>query len=480
MRTPWLSPGARLLLAILCGAAVGAWSPLKLTWLSAAGQAYIALLNMVGLPLIVLAVWSGLRQWPSQPGSMRRLLALLLAGLLAMMALAGLAAGLAMLVVTEPGGGADMATALGRAALEVEAIPTVALRAEPAESSDAFAALTWDTVVPDNGYRALAYGTLVSALIGVVFFGVGLAVQGGERGRAFLALAEGVYRSLETLMARAHAWLPLFAFAMAAASVHTLGLALLGRMQAFLIPLVLIALAVTALALGVTALRLRQPVDRVVGALREPLVIGLFSTGPAAAVPGLIDAMCNRLGGRRDLMELSAPLLPAFVRLGDALFFGVLAVFAAHLYGKPLGVTDLGVIELASTAAALASVAYASGWTLAAAGLALGWLGLPLEALLPTLVLLEPLTAGIRNLVSIVVVAPWVTLAAGPLLTGVPRVVEPARRVVRPRVALSLRPRDALLLMGLVLFALLAAGLAGLGVGLLDTQHTLSLKARIP
>jgi Na+/H+-dicarboxylate symporter len=240
----------------------------------------------------------------------------------------------------------------------------------------------------------------------------------------------------------------------------------------------LVALVVTALALGVTALRMRQPVDRVVGALREPLVIGLFSTGPAAAVPGLIDAMCNRLGGRRDLMELSAPLLPAVVRMGDALFFGVLAVFAAQLYGRPLGVIDLGVIALASTAAALASVAYASGWALAAAGLALGWLGLPLEALLPTLVLLEPLTAGIRNLVSIVVVAPLVTLAAGPL--RMPRVVEPAQRAARPRVAVSLRPRDALLLMGLVLFALLAAGLAGLGVGLLDTEHALSLKARIP
>ena len=61
--------------------------------------------------------------------------------------------------------------------------------------------------------------------------------------------------------------------------------------------------------------------------------------------------------------------------------------------------------------------------------------------------------------------APWVTLAAGPLLTGVPRVVEPARRVVRPRVALSLRPRDALLLMGLVLLVVAVGGKL-LGVGL--------------
>ncbi len=477
MRTPWLSPPVRMLLAIACGVVVGAWAPLPLTWLNAAGQGYIALMNMVGLPLIMLAVWSGLRQWPSQPRAMRRLLAMLFAGVLATAVFAGLGAGLAMLTATDLAPQPDVITAMGRAALDVEPIPVIDLRGH--ESSVA-PTVTWDKLVPDNGYRALAYGTLASALIGIVFFGIGLASEGSERGRALLALAEGVYRSLEILVERAHAWLPLFAFALAAASVHTLGLALLGRMQSFLLPLVSVVLAVTALAVVVTAWWLRQPVDRVLGALREPLVIALFSTGPAAAVPGLIEAVGNRLGGRRDLMELSAPVLPAFVRLGDAVFFGVLAVFAAHVYGKPLVAGDLLLIALASTAAALASVAYASGWTLAAAGLALGWLELPFEALLPTFVLLEPLTAGLRNLLSIVLVVPLATLVSRHLLSEAPRVIEPARRASPARVAVSLRPRDALVLTGLVFLALLAACLAGIGVGLSDPEHALSLKARIP
>ncbi len=458
---------AWLAVAILLGAALGAWSPTRLTWLGAAAQAGIALLNMVGLPMLVICIWSGLRQWPAQPRALPRLAWLAAGSLLAMPIAAGLGGALAMLTSAGTGFGSQAIAMLGVRALEVEPIAAVVLLGVGESQPMAW---PWDWLVPNSLYRALAYGTLASALAGVVVFGMGLAVQDTERSRAFVGLVQGIYRSLEVLVERAKSWLPFFAFALSASVVHHVGLDLLARMRAFLLPFALATLVAAAFAVAVTSLRLRVPVTRVLGALQETFVLCLFSTGPAVAVPSLIDGLCNRLGFRRDLMELSAPLLPTFVRLGDALFFGVLLVFTANLYARPLDATDLPLVAAAAGFAALAGVALSSGWVLATAGLMLGWFELPFEALLPTFVLLEALTAGLRNLVSTLVVAPLVALVASDLISR--QTEDPAaKRAVAAQVKVFLTGRQALALVILLTFALFTAGLAGLGVGLNEDAH---------
>lgn len=458
---------AWLLIALVAGAAFGAWSSLPMTWITAAGQGYIAVLNMVGLPLIVLSVWSGLRQWTAQPGSARRLLAITAGSLLAMALFALLGAVIATLWAAGRGLALDDAQALGRLALQVE--PRVGVALSPLDP-DVDDAPPWDRIVPDNGYRALAFGTLASALIGVLFFGIGLAAQSSERHRAFLALAQGVQRSLEILVERVIRLLPIFAFALAASVVHTLGRDTIVRLQGFLLPLVVSVMAVVFIAVMTVAHRASTSSARVLVALRAPIVVALFSTGPAAAVPSLIDAMCNQLGFRRDLLALAAPILPTFLRVGDAVFLAVLTVFVAHLYGKTFTPLEVLMVAAACAAMALASVALASGWLLGAAGLLLAWLALPFEALLPTFVALEVLTAGLRNLMSVLIVAPLLAWVARDLLSQLPSSVDTPTPQAVARYALVLRGRQALALATLLGLAFITAWLAGVGVGLRTGQ----------
>ncbi len=474
MRPGLLLQSPRFLVAsLLAGAAFGAWAPLPMTWIGALGQGYIAVLNLVGLPLIVLSVWSGLRQWADPAGAGWPLLRVALAGVGVMALFAAVGSGITALMGPGHGLGPSDAQAIGQLALRVEPRASVALLgADPPEE----AGPAWDPLLTDNGYRALAYGTLASALMGVVFFGIGLAAQPDERYRAFLSLAQGVQRSLERLAEHAARWLPVFAFVLAASCVHAVGVERMVRLQGFLLPFALgTALAVAVAVLGV-AWRAAVPARRVLAVLRVPVVVSLFSTGPAAAVPALVDALCNQLGYRRDLLAVFAPVLPAFLRAGDAVFLSVLAVFLAHLYGKPLAVSDLAWIAGAATVLALASVSLASGWSLAAAGLLAGWMTLPFEALLPTFVLLEALTAGMRNLVSLLVVAPVLALVSGDVSRGlavpVPVLASmaPARAAPRARYPVVLRLRQVLVLGTLLALCLLAAALAGIGVGLREAQ----------
>ena len=468
------SPGV-LVIALAAGAGVGAWVPLPLTWLGVAGQAYLAVLNLLALPLIVLSVWSGLHQWPGQPQAGLRVGGLL--GLAVGTVLAGAFLGVIVATLTSAGQrvGGDITAAIGRLAFDLEPIPAVDVLSKHGAvmASDP---LPWDAMVPDNGYRALAYGTLGSALIGMVFFGWGLAAQGSERNREFLALAQGIQRSLETLAEQVHALLPWFAFALAASVVKALGLTMLAGLLDFLWPFALVAVATVGVAIVILCWRSGHSLGRVVGAMRVPMVVCVFSSGPAAAMPSLIDAMCNQLGLRRDLMELAAPLLPVFVRLGDAVFFGVLIVFVANLYGRPLGAADLVWIALAATAAALVSVALASGWSLASAGLLLGWLRLPFEALLPTFALLEVLTAGLRTVMSVGMVAPLVALVSSDLMTRATPIEVSAEPSLRhaTRYSVSLRPRQALVLASVLALALGTACLAGVGFGLREAASPMT------
>jgi hypothetical protein len=119
---------------------------------------------------------------------------------------------------------------------------------------------------------------------------------------------------------------------------------------------------------------------------------------------------------------------------------------------------------------ALASVALASGWTLAAAGLLLAWLELPFEALLPTFVLLEVLTAGLRNVVSVLTVAPLLALLVRDLRPHPPASAEAPMPQVASLYALVLHGRQALALAALLGLALITAWLAGVGVGLRTGQ----------
>jgi Na+/H+-dicarboxylate symporter len=200
--------------------------------------------------------------------------------------------------------------------------------------------------------------------------------------------------------------------------------------------------------------------------LRRPYVVALLSSGTVAAVPGFIDVMCNQLGFRRDLVEFFAPLVPVFLRMGDAVFFAVLAVFVANLYGRPPGAADLALIALASAAAALASAAVVGGRSLVAAVLLLGWLGLPAEAVLPAFVLLELLCEGPRNVLSLAMACALVTLASRGLASEAPELASAQAGAEGKRIRIAVRRSHAFTMGLLIALALGTACLAGIGLGL--------------
>ncbi len=398
---------AAMLLGAWCGLAWPAGSPL----FAALAALYLSLVQAATLPFLALAVYFGLQRSVAGGAPWGRLAMLLATGLAGMFlcALAG------ALLTSAAAGGAGMApeqaAALGRLTARAEISAPISLRGE--EPMQAGIPVAPD-LVPANLYAALAAGAVPSVLLGVILFGAAVATQKMERTAQLGSILEAVYRGLEGVIGLVNTGLPLIALVLAAAAVGAAGneAILLGG---FLGSWGVAALLASGLALAALCWRLKSGPGPVLAALRMPLTVCLFSPVSTAALPEFIDALSVRLGFARGPVELLASALPVFARSGEALFYAVLAVYAANLYGHALALHDVVLVAAFSCWFTLATSGLPGAKAALWSGVLQARFGLPLEALLPVLVAVEALCEGTRSLVSYLAAAALVALSAAPV-----------------------------------------------------------------
>lgn len=305
----------------------------------------------------------------------------------------------------------EQAAALGRLTARAEISAPISLRGE--EPMQAGIPVAPD-LVPANLYAALAAGAVPSVLLGVILFGAAVATQKMERTAQLGSILEAVYRGLEGVIGLVNTGLPLIALVLAAAAVGAAGneAILLGG---FLGSWGVAALLASGLALAALCWRLKSGPGPVLAALRMPLTVCLFSPVSTAALPEFIDALSVRLGFARGPVELLASALPVFARSGEALFYAVLAVYAANLYGHALALHDVVLVAAFSCWFTLATSGLPGAKAALWSGVLQARFGLPLEALLPVLVAVEALCEGTRSLVSYLAAAALVALSAAPV-----------------------------------------------------------------
>ncbi|KQV61424.1 cation:dicarboxylate symporter family transporter [Duganella sp. Root336D2] len=446
---------AAMLLGAWCGLAWPGASPV----LAALAALYLSLVQAATLPFLALAVYFGLQRSVAGGAPWGRFALLLAAGVGGMFlcALAG------ALLTSAAAGGAGMApgqaAALGRLTLQAELAAPVSLRG--ADAAQAAMPVAPD-LVPSNLYAALAAGAVPSVLVGVLLFGAAVAAQKMERAAHLGHILEAVYRGLEGVIGLVNRGLPLIAFVLAAAAVGAAGNEA-GLLGGFLASWGVAALLAASLALAALCWRLKSAPGPVLSALRAPLTVCLFSPVGTAALPEFIAALSGRLGFARGSVELLASAFPVFVRSGEALFYAVLAVYAANLYGHALGAQEIVLMAILSCWFTLATSGLPGAKAALWAGVLQARFGLPLDALLPVMVAVELLCQGTRSLVSYLAAAALVALSAEP--GRMPAAAAGGSAAAAP-VLLVLGRREAVLSLLLLGGTFLLVFCAGMGAGL--------------
>lgn len=389
-----------LLLCLLGGAVAGSTTPGVAEPALVLGQVYLALINMVAIPLMVVATFFGLRQTLALPLPIRRSLMIVVFAvvLVFLSAVFGTLFGF----LTTPGGGLSVAS---RAYLGGVVLNSAAGNAELSlYDTDIPIATTathvWSAYLPDNFFNALALGQPLGILICTILFGLAFASMGKARSNALMGIFEAIYRTFETIISRVNLLIPVLVFGLAAHFFANVDAQILRAMSSFVTAFAVLSALLAVLAITFVWRNSWSSLLTVVSCLKTPALISLTSASSTASVPDTIRAMSAKLGYSRGIVELVVPAASIFVRAGAAVYFALLAVFVANIYGHPLGGTEFILICLGATMSAFASAGVSSFAVVGSGSVVLSLLNLPIEAALALFLAIDLICEAPRNLLS--------------------------------------------------------------------------------
>jgi Na+/H+-dicarboxylate symporter len=247
-------------------------------------------------------------------------------------------------------------------------------------------------LVPGNVVAAAAQGNMLGVLCFTAVFALALK-QLRRRGSAEIQRSvDGLVdlaRTGSEALAIVLRWIMLYApvgvFALTALTFSTIGLRAL---VPFVKVHVAIDLTLMVLCAAAALLLHRRGVGavRFIRAAQAPLVTALSTQSSAATLPAELACVQRELGVPLSLAGLAIPMAVSLMKVGSAVFLGVMAVFAAEVGGLALTPRRLALIMLATWIGSIATAPVSGG---AMVQLTLVFA----EADLPTSVI--PLVAGI-------------------------------------------------------------------------------------
>jgi len=454
-----------LLLFAAAGTALGLGSP---TWSAPAWvvvYASTALLNLVCLPLLVVATLSGLRHLMGLPQPAHRLLmiALVGAGLMLICAVAGILTA----QWSQMGGQLNTTDQLTLGRLVGGHYSEGEVMALVDNQGSIDKQVRW--AVPDNVFGALASGDVAAVIFCTLFFGLAFTAQRGPLSDSTVTQLDAIYRALEKSITLVNLALPLLVLAFAAQMASQWNPSVLRAMSDFLLGF-WAACGALALLMVMVLIRLGNvPFGQVLQALKEPSVLSLVSASPLAAVPASIEGLSNRLGFSRGIVEMLMPTSAVFLRTGAALQYAMLAVFVAHLYGHQISALDMLSLAPVAVLAALASAGSSGLASLGFAVTVVAHLRLPSEAALPLFAAIHIFSEGPSRLVSLLSSCVLTAFVCGGLPIERPTSPQTVDAVKGP-VRFSMTRQSVVIMASCVLLSGLLSMVLGIALGLRQVE----------
>lgn len=375
----------QVMIAMLLGTAVGlllgpvvGWVQPKLAihignWLALPGKLFLALLQMIVVPLVFASIIRGLAA--SEDISYLRRIGLSMGGYFIVTTALAIAIGMWLAFAIEPGSYVDAKSvrkALG-AAPAIAAAQSLSL-----PSLDALPQIIV-TVLPTNPLGSLVEGQMLQVVLFAIIFGVALVMMPPVQSKPLLELLGSLQEVCMTVV-RWAMWLAPFAvFGLMAQMTSKVGLNLLFGMGMYvgtvLIGLLLVMLVYLTLILMVARQSFRQSLR----GMREVLLLAFSTSSSAAVMPLSIKTAEEKFGVRPSISQLVVPLGATMNMNGTALYQGVATVFLAQIFGIDIGFSGLLLVVLIAVGASIGSPG-TPGVGIIILSVVLGSIGIPAAA----------------------------------------------------------------------------------------------------
>ena len=328
--------------------------------LRAVGRIFIALLQMMVVPLVLVSLVCGVTA-TAGVRALGRLGGKTL-GLYLMTTCIAVTIALTLGTLVSPGAGFELA---GDVTFEPRAAPSLA---------DVIIGM-----VPTNPVQALAEAQMLQIIVFALLLGFAISGAGeaGRRVAAFFTDLDVIITKLVLLVIKTA---PVGVFALLAQTFAEAGFAAFQPLAKYFVTVVAALLLHGTLTYGSLLTLARLNIGRFLAKLRTVLTFAFSTSSSNATIPVTLETLENALGVRNSVAAFTVPLGATVNMDGTAIMQGVATVFIANAYGVDLSLGDF--ISVIATAT-LASIGTAGvpGAGLVMLAMVLTQVGLPVEGI---------------------------------------------------------------------------------------------------
>ncbi len=334
--------GVQVVIAMIIGALVGFIMGEDASIFAPLGTIFIHLIKMLVIPLVLVSIISGAASLGDSPS----------AGKIGVgtfgffIVTSGIAVSLALFMgnLFKPGSGIEFSVHSGQNLMVVTnehgALPGV---------MDTFIGM-----IPTNVFESLTGGNILQILVFSIFFGIALTKVKGDGAKPILATLNTIVDAFVWMINCVMIIAPIGVFGLMADSVGTFGF------DALEVVFKLFAVFVAAILIYgflffplIVQLFSKVSAKQFISAMKKPQVMALSTASSMATLPVNMETCENELKVSKATASFVLPLGATINMSGNAIYYGLVAMFFAQMYGIDLSITAYAAIVFTSTLGAI-------------------------------------------------------------------------------------------------------------------------------
>lgn len=344
--TLWKRIMAMLVLGIIFGAVAGE-AATSIDWI---GTLFIRLIRMIVVPLVFITLVAGVVAMgdPKKLGSLGIKTMALYMGT----TLFAITIGLTFAAIIQPGVGVDLA------GTTASTLPQSTMTLEERLLS----------IIPTNPVQALTEANMLAIIFFALILGAGILVA-GEKGKAVGKVFESGSDVMLKITHMVMEVAPFGVFSLISGVVGTGGISKLLDVLPLVICFMSACLIQVIFTYGaIMKFMLKLPPVRFFKGITGAQLVAFSTSSSSGSLPMTMTVAEENLGVSKTVASSVLPLGATINMDGSALYVGILAVFAAQVFGVPMGLAEYALIAFAATIASIgvAAVPSASLFMLAA------------------------------------------------------------------------------------------------------------------
>jgi aerobic C4-dicarboxylate transport protein len=333
----------QVLLAIIVGILIGQFYPTFAVQLKPLGDGFIKLVKMMIAPVIFCTIVSGVSgmQDTKKVGRVGAK-ALLYFEVVTSLALV---IGLVVINILKPGVGMN----INPATLDVKSVEGYITEGKSRTFTDFML-----HIIPDNIVNALSNSDLLQVLFFSVLFGFAIS-KIGDTGKPLIRGIKSLEAALFTVIKMIMKVAPIGALGAMSFTIGKYGVGSLASLGQLMIAFYITSIIFIVIVLGGILKMLGFNLFKLIGFIKEELLIVLGTSSSEAALPGLMTKL-EKIGCSEPVVGLVVPTGYSFNLAGTSIYLTMAAVFLAQATNTPLAlgaqITLLSVLLLTSKGAA--------------------------------------------------------------------------------------------------------------------------------